>query len=190
MKNYTVADFMTPAEDLVAVNRDADMYEAAARLEEATAAHGPGGFHTTAILVRDEGGAPVGILTVLDLVTGLEPKYSSVQGPQISRFGLPRSYMETMFRQHGLWENTLEDICRRAGNIHVHDIMSEPAESQVVRRADSLSMAVHQMALGRHHNLVVLDDTGAVCGILRLADVYARINAMLQSCRLERLERR
>lgn len=186
MKDYTVADFMTPAKELVSVGQDADMYEAAARLDEAVAALPPGGFHTTAILVLDQGGTPVGMLSMLDLVTGLEPKYASVQGPQVSRFGLPRSYMETMFRQYGLWENSLENICRRAGKIRVREIMTPPAESEVVHLHDSLSMAVHQMALGHHHNLLVKDAAGAVCGLLRLADVYGRINGMLQSCRLER----
>ncbi len=186
MKDYKVADFMTPVSELVAVREDADMYEAAARLDEAAAAQGPGGYHTPAILVRDEAGHAVGKLSLLDLVTGLEPKYASVEGPQVSRFGLPRSYLETMFRQHGLWENSLEHICRRAGSILVRDIMTPPLESQVVLEADSLSMAVHHMALGHHHNLLVRDGAGHISGLLRLADVYARISTMLHACRLDR----
>jgi len=184
MKDYKVKDFMMKNDELLIVREDANIYEAASILEQARQDRGIVGFHSPALLVADATGRVVAKLSLLNLVAGLEPKYSRVEGPKVTRFGLTTEYLESIYRQYGLWQDSLESICRRAGAILVRDLVTRPEESEVVHEDESLSFAVHQMAAGSQHNLVVENTKGEITGLLRLDDIYSKIHDLLETCRL------
>ncbi|MBU1003792.1 MAG: CBS domain-containing protein [Proteobacteria bacterium] len=185
MKDYTVKDFMVSTAKLVTIPENAKVHDAVEILEQAQRELPPEDFRHRVMVVVDKQGEFVGKLSLLDIIAGLEPKYAQVKDFKLSRFGLTQQMLKTIFEQHGLWENSLATLCKRADRILVKDIMDSPEESELVHENESLSFAIHQFATGRHHNLMVHNATGKITGLLRLVDVYGNIRKMLAECRVE-----
>lgn len=184
MKDYTVKDFMTPMDEIVKVSLTDDIFSAAEKLEQAQVSLAPSDFRYRALLVVDETGKGKGMLTLLDMVTGLEPKYADVQEMVVSRFGYTKDWLSKIIEQYGLWDDSLRDICARGGGIKVRDIMQFPNEHDTVTEDTGLSLAIHQFASGRHHNLLVTNGSGEITGMIRLSNVYRHINEILKDCRV------
>jgi signal-transduction protein with cAMP-binding, CBS, and nucleotidyltransferase domain len=70
------------------------------------------------------------------------------------------------------WRDGLEDVCRRAGNIRVRDVMVS-AEVRIDAGA-SLTEAIHMLVMARAQSILVTSGTDVV-GILRLSDLFAEI---------------
>lgn len=185
MKDYKVRDFMTPVAELNTVSLDADLNEAASQLRQARMIRTLDEFGHRVLLVTDDTGRGVGMLSIMDIVRSLEPKYAQIDDDSYSRFGLTKENLERIFRQYGLWEHDLVGVCTRAAEYKVGDAMSQARESEIVRENESLSFAVHQFALGGHHNLLVKNEQGEITGLLRLVNVYRKVGELLTSCPIE-----
>ncbi|BBD06900.1 HPP family protein [Desulfovibrio ferrophilus] len=185
MKNFKVRDFMMTTEQLTTIPETANIYEAADIFDRAQRNLEPDEFRYRALLVVDKNGQGVGKLSLLDIIAGLEPRYSQVEPIKMSRFGMTQEQLQSIFLQYGLWESSLVNLCKQADGIIVGDIMDTPNESELVHEDQSLSFAVHQFATGRHHNLVVHDAKGEITGLLRLADVYRIIRDELMECQMK-----
>jgi len=118
----------------------------------------------------------------LDVIRALEPKYLKIDDPQsLSRFGFSQDYLKYTLNEYHLWENALDDICKKAVKIIVKTIMYSPAEGEYVKEDTLLNEAIHQLIMGRHQSLLVTRGEDIV-GILRLTDVFREISDKISSC--------
>ena len=184
MKSYSVKDLMVPISEYATVTDDATLFEAVLSLEEAQENFED--KHTRyrhrAILVLDKSGDVIGKLSQLDVLRALEPKYQQMlegKGPQ--RFGFTKNFMKIILEDYKLFQNPLEDICRKAGEQNVKKFMYTPTEGEYVSEDATLAVAIHQLVVGHHQSLLVTRDRRIV-GILRLTDVFAAIFHKMKQC--------
>jgi len=84
-------------------------------------------------------------------------------------------------KNYGLWNLPLTDLCRKAAQSKVKDIMYTPAQGEHVKEDASVNQAIHQLIIGHHQSLLVVRGKEIV-GILRLIDVFSEICTMIMSC--------
>jgi CBS domain containing-hemolysin-like protein len=86
-----------------------------------------------------------------------------------------------MLKEYHLWEEPLDNICKKAAKIIVKTIMYAPTEGEYVREDATLEEAIHQLVMGRHQSLLVTTGKDIV-GILRLTDVFREIANRISEC--------
>jgi CBS domain-containing protein len=177
VKSYLVKDLMVPLEEYATVTEDATLYEAVLSLEEAQEKFED--RHTRyrhrAILILDKDGNVVGKLGQLDVLRALEPKYQDMtEGEGSHRYGFAKHFMQSMLEDYHLFANSLDDICRKAGEQSVKKFMYTPTEGEYVSEDASLDVAIHQLIMGHQQSLLVTAGEKIV-GILRLTDVFAAV---------------
>ena len=84
---------------------------------------------------------------------------------------------------YGLWQKPLEDLCRKAAEIHVKDIMSKPTPGEFIEEDASLDEAIHLLVMGRYLSLIVKKDN-IISGILRMSDVFKEICDKVKTCNI------
>jgi predicted transcriptional regulator len=92
----------------------------------------------------------------------------------VSRCGFSPKFIKSMIAQYGLWQKPLDDICRKAAQIKVKDIMYTLTEGEYIEEDASFDEAIHQLVMGHHQSLLVTR-AGKIVGILRLTDVFGEI---------------
>lgn len=78
-------------------------------------------------------------------------------------------------------ETPVKDICMKSVRIYVRDIMYTPAEGEYVSQQASLDEAIHQLVIGHHQSLLVVEDNN-VTGILKLTDVFSALVQIINQC--------
>jgi predicted transcriptional regulator len=84
---------------------------------------------------------------------------------------------------HNLWAGPMDNICRKAFDIKVKDIMYTLAAGEYVEQGSSLGQAIHQLVIGYHQSLLVTNGK-EVIGILRLTDVFSEIAKVIKQCEI------
>lgn len=184
MQSYIVKELMVPLEEYAMVSKDAFLYDAVLALDKAQWEFEKSRYKHRAILVYDENKKIVGKLSQLDVLRALEPKYRDMQDQQTAtaRFGFSKKFMQSIMSQYELWSEPLNDICKRAPQIKVSEVMYTPSEKEYVDENASLGEAVHMLVMGHHQSLLVTKkDT--IVGILRLTDVFTAVEQMMHDCR-------
>ena len=183
MKSKQVRDLMVPLSDYATVSEDAALGEAVAALKASQAGLDPGKHPHRAILILDKQHNVVGKISLLSILRALEPKYDEMlsdKGPW--HLGFTRKFQKAMFESLRLWQDPLEQICKKAAGTQVRTFMAAPVESEMIEIDASLGEAVHQLVIGNHQSLLVTD-AGRVVGILRLADVFQAVADAVLECR-------
>ncbi|UCF94035.1 MAG: CBS domain-containing protein [Desulfobacterales bacterium] len=184
MKSIRIGDVMLPLREYATVSQEATLYDAVRALEAAQENFDVSRDRHRAILAYDENRRIVGKLSQLDVLRALEPKYQKLGDLKTAqRFGFSRNFMSSMLSYYGLWQTPLEDICRKAAELRVKDIMYTPSEGEFVEADATLDLAIHQLVMGHHQSLLVTRDNEIV-GILRLTDVFQRICSLIKVCKL------
>lgn len=184
METIKVKDLMVPLEQYVCVSQSASLQEAVIQLEEARAKYVAEGHPYRAVLVCDQNGNVVGKLGQLDVLRALEPRYSELSDlKKVSGFGLGSDFMKSMMERYELWKAPLEDLCHKAAQIKLSEIVSAPLEAEVIDQGETLDKAVHQMILGHHQSLLVTFG-GRIVGILRLTDVFKEVSTRIKACKV------
>jgi CBS-domain-containing membrane protein len=182
MKSYKVKDLMVSLKGYITVKDDATLYEAVMAIENALADSSGAKYPHRAVLVLDAGGKVVGKISQMDVLRALEPKYDLISHRQDAHLGgFTREFMKGMVRNFGLWDNPMKDICKKAAVRKVKDFMHTPGEGELVDAEDSLDEAIHQLLMGHHQSLLVLQGKEIV-GILKLTDVYSAISQTIKEC--------
>ena len=182
MDKLTVKDLMVPLSGYATVSEDATLSEAVKALKNVQKNFDQTRDRHRAILITDKNNRIVGKLSQLDVIRALEPKYLKIDDPQsLSRFGFSQDYLKYTLNEHHLWENALDDICKKAVKIIVKTIMYSPAEGEYVKEDSLLNEAIHQLIMGRHQSLLVTRGEDIV-GILRLTDVFREISDKISAC--------
>jgi CBS domain-containing protein len=183
VKNKLVEDLMIPLSDYATVSEDATLSEAVAALKASHAGFEPGKHPHRAILILDKQYHVVGKISFLTILRALEPKYDEMlsdKGPW--HLGFTRKFQKAMFESLRLWQDPLEQICKKAAGIRVKTFMAPPVESEMIEIGTPLGEAVHQLVIGNHQSLLVTDG-GRVTGVLRLADVFQAVADTVLECK-------
>jgi len=180
-----VKELMVPLESYATVPLGATIHQAVGVLRRAQDEFCRGSYPHRGVLVLDEAGRVVGKLSAFDIIRSLEPKYDRIEELESlsSHWGLSADMLRDMVPRHGLWNQTLENLCRAAARVKVEQVMYAPSPEEYVAEDDQLGQAMHQFVVCRHQSLLVTRD-GEVVGILRLSDVFARVCEMILACRL------
>lgn len=182
MKEFKVVDLMVPLSEYATVSEDATLYEAVSGLEKAQEEFDHTRYRHRAILVMDHDGKVIGKLTQLDALKALEPKYGEMlDRRQSHHLGFSKEFLRSMLKEHSLFDNSLEDICRKAGEQNVKKHMRAPSDGEFIEENTTLDEAIHQLVLGNHQSLLVTRQ-GAITGILRLTDVFAAVYHTMREC--------
>jgi CBS domain-containing protein len=177
MEIITVEDLMLPIEEYATIGEDGTLYEAVKALEKAQEEfdYKHSFYRHRAILVLDKNKNVVGKISQLDVLQALEPKYQDMGDMRaMSRAGLSVDFIKSMMENYALCQLPFTEMCRKAANLKVTDIMYRLSEGEYIEIEDSLCEAIHMFVTGNHHSLLVTRD-GKIVGILRLSDVFKEV---------------
>jgi CBS domain-containing protein len=180
MKAIKVKDIMVSLAECPTLYEEATLHEAALALEEAQ----QGSKQRGAVMVVDKNQDVVGRIGQLDVIRGFEPGYERMGELRgISRSGLTAEFIKSMIDKYSLWKGALGDICRKAANAKVRDIMDTSSELEYVEEDATLDQAAHQLVTGHHQSLFVTR-ADKVIGILRVEDVFTEICKAVRACQV------
>jgi predicted transcriptional regulator len=60
--------------------------------------------------------------------------------------------------------------------------MYTPTEGEYIEETASLNEAIHQLIMGSHRSLLVLNEKKNIVGILKLTDVFAEVCTIVKEC--------
>ncbi|MBI9083768.1 MAG: CBS domain-containing protein [Desulfobacterales bacterium] len=177
---------MVPLAEYATVGENATLFDAVITLEKAQADFDHTRYRHRAVLVVAADGHVVGKISQLDALKALEPKYSEMASQKgIQNFGFSKSFTVSLLKSYGMWSTPLTDLCRKAMDIKVREVMHRPSEGEFVEEEASLDQAVHQLVMGHHQSLLVAKGD-KITGILRLTDVFSAVFHVMKACQTER----
>jgi CBS domain-containing protein len=180
MPQRTVRDLMVPLEEYAVVDPGASLLEAVLALDRAQGTLPPGRQPHRAVLVAGPDGKVVGKLGHLAFLKALEPRYDAMGDlATLSRVGLSSDFITSMIGHMELWKDDFEDICRRARQTRIGDVMRPVTES--ISENATLREALHNIIVRQSLSLLVTRDTEVV-GILRLSDLFAAVTDQIRGC--------
>lgn len=184
MKEKMVREVMIPLSDYATISQEATLKDAILELKAARKDSTYTRKHR-AVLAFDGNNNITGKLSFRDLFKALEPKYSQFEHPEnissigLSRFGFNEEFLGSLLDHYSLWDETLENLVKRAMKLKVKDVMSKPGKGEVVDVEATVAEAVHQFILGCHQALLVVEDKDVV-GIIRLVDIFDLISEIVE----------
>ena len=186
MKETTmkVRELMVPLEEYASVSENATMYEAVRALERAQENLDMDRYKYLhrGVLVFNKKKKIVGKISQLDILRGLEPKYQKMGDPAVlARAGFSTDFLHCMLEQYSLFSDPLSEICNKATNMRVKDIMSSLVDGEYVEADATLNIAIHCMVMGHFQSLLV-SDKKRIVGVLRLTDVFMEVFHKMENC--------
>jgi CBS domain-containing protein len=184
LKTKLVIDLMVPLSEYATVSEDASLSDAVAALKQSHADFDPDKFRHRAILVLGADQQVVGKVNFHAILKALEPKYDEMFSDTGSlHMGFTRKYQRAIFESMKLWQDPMDQICKKAAQIQVKTFMATPKESQMIEPDAPLGQAVHQLVLGHHQSLLVTKGKQVV-GVLRLTDAVEVVCDAIMACEL------
>lgn len=184
MKSVKVKQMMVPLSAYATVLEDASLYEVIIALDEARENFDASRYPHRAVLVLDADGNVVGKVSMIDILSALEPKYDEIVDSEImSRSGVNPEFLQSMVEKYSLWEKPLEDLCAKAIGKKVKRFMYVPTEGEYIEEGAALDDAIHLLVLGNYQSLLVTKDD-RVTGILRLTDVVDYVCELAKACKV------
>ena len=180
-----VEELMLPIGECVAVNQEStvrDSIRFAQKAEDQLRRNGEV-LSPRALLVLDDEDMVVGKLNHQDIVTAMEPRYRTQQGHETIAHtfaaGLSPALLKSMMERYSYWTETFDQKCQQVLDVKVKDCMHIPKRDECVQQGASLELALHQLVIGRHQSLLVVEGDSIV-GTLTLADVFHRLRRLCQ----------
>lgn len=176
-----VKELMIPVAQYATVSQDATLLEAILILEQSQPKAQEHLQPYRAVLITDKHDNIIGKIGHLGFLKALEPKYYLHQDKDmISQMWVNPEAIQSMMDQLQLWQDNLEDICRRARDIRVRDVMRPITEN--IDEDASIIEAIHKIVMWQTLSLMVVKNN-KVIGILRLSDLYTEVAQYIQeSC--------
>ncbi|MBU1003374.1 MAG: transcriptional regulator [Proteobacteria bacterium] len=176
----TIKELMIPIDEYVAVGTENTLFEYFQTLEQDRVTKEKGHSHRDA-LVFDEDGSVMGKITMIDIFLALEPGYKSILDSLTPDSVLTPEYMAKLFKSYNIWNEPLQDLCRKTSNLRIKDIMHVPEENEYVETHQPLTEAFNRYVMGIHQPLLVRE-AGRVVGVLRYGDVFNTIKELTLAC--------
>ena len=123
------------------------------------------------------------------MIEAFEPNYRQLKkngSETLDRFGISDVFIKAALEEYSLWSKTLSDLCRKAVNQQVKDVMYTLTDGEFVKENDSMDKAIHQLIIGRYQSLLVTTADGqTIVGLLRLTDVFQLVSDAMGECTTE-----
>lgn len=177
-----IREVMIPVGDYVSVGEGETLAGVFQTLERRREAQGTAHAHRD-VLVLAPDGTVTGKLTMGDILLALEPTYARLKEQGTNHDTLTRESVAQVFKEFGLWPETLEHLCRDAAGLRVGAICHRPDSGEFVEAEDDLERAVHRYLLGVHQPLLVREG-GQVVGVVRYSDVFEHLRKAVLDCAL------
>lgn len=151
------------------ISPDASLRDAVAQLyvAEGTECH-PGIPGAQSLIVQDSAGKLVGMLTMLDIMEGIEPQYLHVE----------RTYLAGI-----TWEGLFEEAIQRAESRTVSSVMTPRKDFSILSPEDRIMKALELMVAENAPRLPVCEE-GRVVGVIRMYEIFQAV-ARAMSNKLE-----
>jgi predicted transcriptional regulator len=184
MEKMKIREFMVPIDEFPRISNNASFYEAFMALEDAQKKYLEGKNRQRILLVEDDNGRVVGKISPIDMIRGLEPKFTQVEVEEnLVRFGVSYA-LKSMQEEVRLWQTPFSDLCRKAKDVRIKDFTKDSPEKQAVNIDDRLIKAFNWFVMGRYDSLFVYEGNEIV-GLLRFSDVYKKIKETMKECGLD-----
>ncbi len=184
MDTYQIKDLMVPISEYATVSEGATLFEAYLALEKAQEEYDHNKYRHRAVLVLDQHGNVIGKVGQLDVLRALEPNNANYElFEDIRKYNFSAQFIIHLREKYQMQAEPLTDICRKAGQVKVEDLMITPTEDEFINIDTSLNTAIHQLVRGSHMSLLVTENNEIV-GILRLTDVFAAIFHTMKECEI------
>ena len=183
MEISTLKELMVPLAEYATVSEDANIFEAIQALEDSQKASDPKRGRHRAVLVLDKENQVIGKLSQHDIIQALEPDYKKIKERKkgaLDQLGFDRKFMESVSLQYNMWDKPFENIYKKALEQKVKSFMYKPTEGEYIQVSASIDETIHQLIIGKHHSLLVVNDEYIV-GIVRLADVFELIRLRMKT---------
>jgi CBS domain-containing protein len=175
---------MVPLAEYATVSQDASLNEAVLALEKAQQHVDANREKHRAILVLNNKGQVVGKVDQWTILWAIEPRYKHIGDiRETSRYGFSPEFLRSMIESVGLWQKPLENLCKKAAEINVKEIMQSLTATEFIQEDSSLDQALHQMVMSRHASLLVKKGE-TVVGVLRRSDVFKEICDRMKACEI------
>lgn len=185
MKTRQVKDLMIPASEYIKISEDLNLPEAASELRNAIKGYVENNLLYDCVLVTDKNNKFTGKLSPVDVIKALEPKYSRTGDSDtfskvgVPHFGLSPDYIKNIVSRYSLWDESLEDMLKHAGDLKVKDFMYAPGDKGHLLEESTLADAIHQMALSHHASVLVFKGT-KITGVISLKDIFKEVCEFIQ----------
>ena len=182
MNSKRVKDIMVPLSEYATVSEEGTLRDAVVALKKSQADYDQAKYRHRAILVCNQNNVVVGKVSLLSILRALEPKYEGMlsdKGP--SHMGFTRKFQKAMFESLKLWQDPMDQVCRKAAEIKVKNLMTIPSENEIIGPDQELGEAIHQLVIGHHQSLLV-SEGGKIVGILRLTDTFEAVAENILAC--------
>jgi hypothetical protein len=177
-----VKELMRPINEFSGISNQATFLEAVVALEKADEKFQSGKASQRILLVHNAAGKVIGKMSPMDVVQGLEPKYLDIDISESTAFyQLTRMSLESINKQIQLWHKPLEELCKKAHDIKIHEFIKRPTSDHMVKTDDMMGKVFHLFVIGRHDSLFVQDEQDIV-GLIRFSDVYRKIRETIKAC--------
>jgi CBS domain-containing protein len=184
MQSIKVGELMVPLAEYATVSQDASLNEAVSALEKAQQHVEADREKHRAILVLDSAGHVVGKIDQWTVLWAIEPRYKHIGDiRETSLYGFSPEFLRSMVESIGLWQNPLENLCKKAAKINVKEIMHGLTATEFIQEDSSLDQALHQMVMGRHASLLV-KKRDRVVGVLRQSDMFKEVCDRMKACQI------
>jgi CBS domain-containing protein len=186
VKEYKIIDLMVPRSEYAVINENHTIYEGILALEKAQQEFDQTRYRHRGMLVEDDHHKIVGKMGQLDILRALEPKYEEMKSsdsPGMAKYGFSKKYLLSMMDAYKLFDQPLDDICRKTAELKIGHYMHRLTEGEYIDVDASLDQAIHLLVIGHHQSLIVTKHD-EIIGLLRLTDVFAAIFHMMKECEL------
>jgi CBS domain-containing protein len=176
-----VKELMTGLSEIPVVDENSTLFEAVLEIGIIRARH-PAGMRLQAALVLDKERNVAGFLEFRHMLKALEPRYGEfVESAGNGGFSL--DHIRSELRKYGLWEDALEGLCQKAGEMMIKSLVTIPEESRITDAESSLNEAVYRMIVSGQDYLFVRDGP-MLTGVISLSDIMGHICDTVKACRV------
>lgn len=183
MAEKIVRDLTVPGEEYVFLSRESSLMDAITKLRQRQRDLGPKGH--TSIIVTNEAGKAVSMLTMFDIMRGLESQYQELHHLDWDRYGIGEEKLERLFSDHGLWVKPLEDLCSRMDRVKIGDMSVDRCTEDTISAESTLNQAIRKMIQCRAHNLMVFEGNEKFLGVLRTVDLFNFVCSLVEQCSIQ-----
>ncbi|MFZ5426990.1 MAG: hypothetical protein ACOZEN_08440 [Thermodesulfobacteriota bacterium] len=173
MDTILVREAMTTLENLTAVEAGVTLMEAATALKACNLKN-PG---PALLRVRDGSGGTAGVVGMVDVIRGLEPKYQgSGLFDGMREKGFPEKLLEMFVANHGAEHTSIATLVRRASSCTIGEVLRPPFGDETIEGGASIGVALDTLVLRRREYLLVMDGE-RVAGVV---DAFLIMDAALK----------
>ncbi len=170
-----VKELMIPVSEYMTFGSDAVLSDVVVAMSESK--------HKDALILNEKGNLR-GVLTMAEVLGELEPSYKKLKAKGLDKDTLTHEYVADIFKEFGLWADSLNTLCQNACNVSVLDAMHVPEKVEYLDEDDDLEHGVHNYVVGVHQPLIVRKN-GEVTGVLRLSDIFEEVKKRMVACNCE-----